>query len=298
MTESLAGRVRKIRLRPLTQGEIEQTRPGFLDHIFDRDFQGDPISPETKDDYLNMALKGGFPEALRQTTEKTRQDWHSDYLDALLGRDLIEIANVRRRDSLMKLVEALAAWSSKYMDVSALGASLGLTHGTLDTYINALETLYLVDRVRPWTHTDYARIGKKDKLFMADTGLMASCLNWSLETVRLNGDLNGKLIETFVYTQLVAMIETHIERFRLSHYRDREQREVDFIIEGPNDALIGIEVKAGTNIDTTSFKHLRWFRENMAKTRSFRGIVLYSGPQAVSFGPGLWALPISTLWRA
>ena len=298
VTESLAGRVRKVRLRPLAQGEIEQTTPRFLQHVFRGKIADFPMSAETKDDYIEFALKGGFPEPLRLTTEKARHDWRADYIEALVERDLRDIANVRRRDSLLKLIDALAAWSSKHMDVAGIGAALGLTHGTLDSYINALGTLYLVDRVGAWTSTDYARVGKKDKLFMADTGLMASCLNWSLEKVRLNGEFNGKLLETFVYTQLAALTDAEVDTYRISHYRDREQREVDFIIEGPDDALIGIEVKAGTNISGESFKHLKWFRETMARQRAFRGIVLYSGQQAVSFGEDMWALPISTLWRA
>jgi uncharacterized protein len=296
ITESLAGRVRKIRLRPLAQGEIEQQSPLIFERILSNDFKDIPISTHTKDDYLNMALKGGFPEALRQKTAQARAEWHKDYLEALIERDLRDIANIRRRDSLLKLIEAVAAWSSKYMDVSAIGASLGLTHGTLDSYLNALETLYIIDRVRPWTNTDYARIGKKDKVFMADTGLMASCLNWSLETVRLNGELNGKLIETFVYTQMSALIDAQMQTYHLSHYRDREKREVDFILEAPERALFGIEVKASTNIMSESFRHLKWFRDNMAKQYLFKGIILYCGQNPVSFGDNMWALPISSLW--
>ena len=297
VTESLAGRVRKVRLRPLVQGEIEQAAPNLLARLFMGELRDCAPSTLTKDDYLTLALAGGFPEALRQTSGTARRDWHRDYLEALVARDLHDIANIRRKDSLVKLVEALAAWSSKFMDVSAIGASLGLTHGTLETYINAIETLYLVDRVRPWSSTDYARVGKKDKLFMADTGLMTSCLNWSLDKVRLNGELNGKLIETFVYAQLAALVEAQADSYQLSHYRDREQREVDFILEGPDQDLLGIEVKSGTHIDNTAFKHLKWFRDNMAAGRHFTGVVVYAGEHTVSFGESLWAVPISALWR-
>lgn len=298
MSESLAGRVRKIRLRPLSEGELEKTRSRFLERIFSDDVRSIPVSSYTKDDYLVRALRGGFPEAVRLENARERQLWHRDYLDALIERDLRDIANIRRQDSLLKLIEALAAWSSKSMDISAIGAPLSLTHGTLESYINAIETLYLVDRVRPWTKTDYARVGKKDKLFMADTGLMASCLNWSLDKVRLDGELNGKLIETFVYTQLAALIDVNAGKYNLSHYRDREKREVDFLIEDANDAIAGIEVKAGTHVDGESFKHLKWFKANMAISRAFTGIVLYSGEHTVSFGDNMWAVPTSALWRA
>ena len=294
--ESLAGRVRRIRLRPLCEGELARTEPRFLEHAFSGDYRTFPISRLTKDDYLCMALRGGYPEAIRLNSGQQQQMWHKDYLDALIERDLRDIANIRRRDSLWKLIEALAAWSSKYMDISAIGAALSLTHGTLDSYINAIETLYLVDRIRPWTKTDYARVGKKDKLFMADTGLMAACMGWTLDQVRLDGERNGKLMESFVYMQLAALIDTSEGHYELSHYRDREQREIDFLIEAANGAIIGIEVKSGTNISSDSFKHLRWFKTHIAPNQAFTGIVLYSGERVVSFGEHMWALPISSLW--
>ena len=84
----------------------------------------------------------------------------------------------------------LAAWSSKFMNVTRIGSSLSLRKQALQAYINALEALYLIERVRPWTRTDYERVGKQDKLFMTDSGLMASLLGWNTDQVRLSGILD------------------------------------------------------------------------------------------------------------
>ena len=54
------------------------------------------------------------------------------------------------------------------MDLSAIGSGLSIKRPTIESYINALETLYLVERVYPWTKTDYARVGKQSRLFMVD----------------------------------------------------------------------------------------------------------------------------------
>ncbi|OYU70440.1 MAG: AAA family ATPase [Alphaproteobacteria bacterium PA2] len=297
--ESLAGRVRKVRLRPLAQGEIERNKPHFLEIARaggwrDISASGDQLS---KDAYIEMALAGGYPEAVRLHQGRARRQWHNDYLEALIDRDLRDVANIRRKDNLFKLVEVLAAWSSRFMDATAISAALGTSRPTLETYINALETLYLVDRLTPWSKTDYARVGKQDKLFITDTGLMGSTLNWSFEKVRLDGSLNGKLIETLVYAQLTALLESQAEDFRLYHYRDREQRELDFLIEGEDGQLIGIEVKAGSNVEQRDFRHLKWFRDNLAGGREFQGLVLYTGEQRAAFGPQMWAVPISMLFR-
>ena len=300
VTESLAGRVSKIRLRTLAIGEVLRKKPLFLEKIFNAKFDEIPNSKLTKDDYLNLALNGGYPEVLGLDTAQDRQEWHKDYIDAILDRDLKEITNIRRRDNIFKLLQAAAAWSSKPMDISAIGSNLSLSRPTLEAYLNAIETMYLIERLRPWVKTDYERVAKKDKLFFSDTGLMSSMLDWSLDKVRLNGELNGKLIETFVHNQLSPLIESQQEPFHLSYYRDREKREVDFILENASDTIIGIEVKSGTNIKKDDFKHLEWFKDNMAsrENKKFQSIILYSGALPLSFGNNLWAIPISSLWEA
>ena len=182
------------------------------------------------------------------------------------------------------------------MGINSICQALGSSRVTVESYINALEALYLVERVNPWHKTDYDRVGKQKKLFMADTGMMSAILGWRFEAIRLDSDINGKLIETFVFNQLTALISAQTTRYKLYHYRDRQQREVDFILENIHGDLLGIEVKAGTAVNASSFKHLRWFKDNMAKEKSFKGIVLYTGEQIIAFDDGLWAIPISCLW--
>ena len=297
VTESLAGRVRKIRLRPLAMGEIHRTLPHFIEQAFDGYFDASAPSSD-KEAYVQDAFRGGFPEAIRLHTEKERHLWHQDYLEALMERDLKDIAQIRRQDSMLKLVQALAAWSSKFMDIAGLCATLSLSRPTVESYINALEALYVVERVACWHKTDYDRVGKREKLFMTDTGLMAAILRWRFDTVYLDGSLNGKLLETFVFNQLMALIESQDEAYTLFHYRDREQREIDFLVENEEGVLIGIEVKAGSSVTTAAFNHMRWFRESIATHRPFTGIVLYTGEHVVPFGDGLWAIPIRCLWGA
>jgi uncharacterized protein len=298
--ESLAGRIRNLRLRPLAQGEIHKKTPNFIPLLFKskplNQYPVKNVGRYQKDNYLHAAFSGGYPEVLRFKEQKDRRAWHKDFLSALMDKDLKDIANIRRKDSIQKLLEVLAAWSSKFMDISAIGAPLSITRPTIESYVNALESLYLIERVRPWHKTDYDRVSKQDKLFMTDTGLMASLLNWNFEDVRLNGDLNGKLIETLVFTELSAIIDAQDDNYSLFHYRDRVQREIDFIVEDKNGHLLGIEVKSGSNIRSDSFKHLKWFKENMAKDKPFKGIILYTGEHCVSFGDDLWAVPLHFMW--
>ncbi|NNM59587.1 MAG: ATP-binding protein [Legionellales bacterium] len=294
--ESLAGRIRKIRLRPLSQGEILKKEPIFLKNAFNQQFNRQHINAYGRKSILELAFRGGFPEAI-QLGEQERSKWHRDYISALLERDLHDIAHITQHTAMQELVKILAAWSSKFMDISAIGAGLSIRRPTIESYINALEILYVIERVLPWTRTDYERVGKQAKLYMSDAGLMTSILRWRSEQVEFDPDRSGKLIETFIFNELAANIDAAEGCYELMHYRDREKREIDFLIERDDHALLGIEVKAASVISPADFKHLKWFQENLAKNRPFVGVVLYSGEYAGKMGENLWAVPFSALWE-
>jgi predicted AAA+ superfamily ATPase len=296
VTESLAGRVKNIRLRPLTQGEILRKKPFFLKMAFDGEFPK-KISGYDKETIFDLAFIGGYPEAVLLKTQKERKDWHKDYLNTLVSRDLRDIANIKRQNSLRELIRILASWSGKFMDLPPICNALGLSKPTTDSYINALESLYLFEKVAPWTKTDYERVGRSSKTYATDTGLMASVLGWNKKEVMLNADRAGKLMETFVFHELAAQVELD-NAYSLYQYRDRKGREIDFIVEREDEALIGVEVKAGHSVSKEHFASQLWFKENIIKGKKpYFGIVLYSGEHTLSFGDGMLAVPIAALFN-
>ncbi|OAI49216.1 hypothetical protein AYO45_00520 [Gammaproteobacteria bacterium SCGC AG-212-F23] len=294
--ESLAGRITKIRLRPLTQGEIINAKPTFIE----RAFLGmtETINPSLiqRKTILTLAMRGGFPEAVKLAANE-REQWHHDYINALLERDLRDITRITQLHAMQELIHTLAAWSGKFMDISAIGSGLAIQRPTIESYINALEALYLIERIPPWTHTDYERVGKQSKIYMTDAGMMSAILRYRLDRIEMDADRSGKLIETFIFNELATLIDVSNGKYRLYHYRDREKREIDFLIERDDQALLGIEIKAGSAISEADFKHLKWFRDNIAKNKSFIGIVLYTGSQAGLMGKQLYAIPMSILWQ-
>ena len=298
--ESLAGRVKYLRLRPLTIGEILWKKPKFLGCAFRMDFPAH-ITGYDKRAIFDLTFSGSYPETVRIKDFNEQREWHKDYLETLIEYDMADIANIRRKDALEEMLPILAAWSAKFMDMNAIGSSLSLTRATVDSYINWLLSLYIFDKVPPWLKTDYERAGRKSKLYAADTGLMASILSWQIEEVMLNVDRSGKLMETFVYKELAAQVDLE-SRYSLYQYRDREKREIDFIIErapehGDDGAILGIEVKAGHNVSRGDFAPQEWFRENIIKNKKpYTGIVLYSGDRTIMYSDNFLAIPIAALW--
>lgn len=291
--ESLAGRVSLIRLRGLSQGELENKPPSFLEKVFDHRFSS--TYQCSQQDVIRRAFRGGFPEAI-QLDEIDRPRWHNDYFDALIARDLRDISNIRRKETLRLLINILAAWSGNFIDFNHIMSSLSLQRQTIESYINALESLYIVEKLPPWIKTDYERVGKKSKIYMTDCGSLTALLNWNKDKIYLDTDSLGKLVETFVFNELMAFIDCSKKRYHLSQYRDKDRREIDFILEDEEGNIAAIEVKAGSNISKNHFRHMEWFQSKHAQKNHFRGILLYTGENVLSFGENLWAVPISALW--
>lgn len=292
VSESMAGRVKHIRLRPLSYGEINGCEPNFVKNVLVKNFKDEYDC--SKEDVVEKSLKGGYAEPLLLSV-RDGLEWYKDYLSVLIEHDLRDFANVQRIDVLADLIKTISSWSSKYMDIGGICSGYELSRQTLTGYINVLKQLYLCEGLPAWIRTDYDRVGKKDKLYMTDTGFMASILRWNIDDLMLDKDRCGKLVETFVYTQLVSQIEMNSD-YILTQFRDRNNHEIDFIVEDYDENIIGIEVKAGSNVGKSDFNNLKWFKENLVKNKKFTGIILYSGKNTVYFGADLIAVPLSILW--
>ena len=126
--------------------------------------------------------------------------------------------------------------------------------------------------------------------------LAAACidaLHWDRKTICADPDRLGKLMETFVYHELSALVEIS-GNLTLYHYRDNDKREIDFLVEDEEGRMLGLEVKAGAAVRSDDFKHLDWFRERFRP--DMVPIVLNTGAEPLSFGNGRHAVPIACLF--
>jgi predicted AAA+ superfamily ATPase len=101
-------------------------------------------------------------------------------------------------------------------------------------------------------------------------------------------------LETFVFHELQRQACCHEEAVNFSHYRDKDQVEVDFVLESAG-RLAGVEVKAGSTVTASDFKGFEKLRQAAPK-RFAAGVVLYDGDAVLPFGPSLYAVPLSVLW--
>jgi len=164
----------------------------------------------------------------------------------------------------------------------------------VDKYLGILEKLFLVRRLPAWSRNELSRLIKAPKLHFLDAGLQSTLTRLTPELVLTQRTRFGATLETWVYGELLKLLSITPELWFLSHFRDKDQVEVDFVLESPLREVIGIEVKAAASVNSGDFKGLRKLRE-LVGPPFVTGIVLYDGTQALSFGEGLWAVPLGQL---
>jgi len=242
-------------------------------------------------------LQGGYPEAISRASAKRRQVWATQYLDAIIKRDVRDFAAIDKLDELPRFLRALAQTSGQMCNYAKLGGEIGLDGKTAAKYISVFEQMYLLKRVNVWARNQFNRLVKTPKLQFIDSGLLSSLLDLSLEEIQHDRTRFGHVLETFVFGELLKHATTSDGNYRLLYYRDADKVEVDVVIENTRGEVIGVEIKAAATVKESDFKGLK--KLSYLTGDQFKlGVLLYDGDETLPVGNGLWAAPISTLWGA
>jgi hypothetical protein len=129
-----------------------------------------------------------------------------------------------------------------------------------------------------------------------DPALACATLGLDRQAVLRDGDLLGRLLDTFVVAQIRPELVLSSRAPRLYHLRaEGGRREIDFLVELAGDRVVAIEVKATAAPDRADARHLEWLRDELGD-RFLAGAVLHTGPAAFMLGDRILALPICALW--
>ncbi len=130
---------------------------------------------------------------------------------------------------------------------------------------------------------------------MADTGLAAVLLGMTADQLESERSFLGHLLESFVYNELRRQASWATLGLNFYHYRDKDQYEVDIVIEQSGGGIIAVEVKASATVTEKDFKGLKKMQSTVGRAWK-AGIVFYDGDGVLPFGGGLYAVPVSALW--
>jgi uncharacterized protein len=295
LPDALPGRMEIVELWPFSQGEIDRSPNGFVDAAFARGPALSRTSALRKRDYLERAVRGGFPEAVRRSPRR-RAAFFDSYLTSLIERDVKELAAIERQGDLRRLVALLAARSGGLLVPATLAGESGIPRTTLNRYLELLTAVFLIKQIPAWSAGQTHRAIGTPKLAFVDTGIACYLLGQDATRLGEPDGAAGPMMETFVLMEVARQLTWSSERARLYHYRTKDRVEVNVVLETPDGRVVAIEVKAGATIRAEDLAGLRHLAQRLG-SRFVAGYVLYAGQQTLPFGDRLRALPVDALWQ-
>jgi predicted AAA+ superfamily ATPase len=294
------GRLVRVQMYGLTVRELAGRPAGqpFLDRLALADIDALPPAANPPDllGYVELALRGGFPEAALQLSGANRRAWLEGYVEQLLSRDVEAFYGHRDPRLLRRYFEALALSTAGMAEGKTLYEAAGIDRKTATAYERLLTNLFVLDTLPAWMSNRLSRLTKAGKRYLVDPSLLAAALRLDETAVLRDGDLLGRLLDTFVVAQIRPEVELSPLRPRLHHLRARDGgHEVDLVAELPADRVIGIEIKATAAPGPSDAKHLVWMRDRLGE-RFLAGAVLHTGPRPFQLAERIFALPICALW--
>ena len=292
LSDSLAGRIEVINLRPLAQAEIIGTQSVVINNILSfRSLLELPKTGYSKlgDKLGDLISAGGYPSALTRASASRRIAWYVGFVNTLIQRDIRDIASVQHINIMPKLLQLCASQTAKLFNVSDLASPFSISRPTIKDYIGLLEQLFLVEQIQPWHNNRISRLIKTPKMHLTDTGLVCALLNVNASNIKADRNVLGQLLETYIFQEIQKYIGWHDASLAIYHFRNKDKVEVDFVLQSGN-RITGIEVKASATIQNSDFKGLIKLRDTIGDDFE-QGVVFYDGESILSFGDRLFAIP-------
>lgn len=289
VSETLAGRMAIVELRGLSLREIHNV-----------DFQ-QPFIPS--DEYMNQRKKyltdytklwetihrGSMPEL--QDQDMNWERYYSSYIKTYIEKDVRQIINISDEFKFTKFLTALAVRCGELLNIHAIANEVEASTDTIKRWISILQTSGIIYLLKPYSNNILKRVIKTPKVYFYDLGLVCYLARWtSSDTARI-GAQAGHIYENFIVSEI---FKSHINAGKtissLYFYRDRDQREIDLIIE-EDGKLYPIEIKMTANPTKAMGKHFKAL-DNIPNKKRQPGIILCQYERKTYLAEDIIALPI------
>lgn len=245
--DSLQGRYHHYRLHPFSYAEALSTTGGEVPT------PGSELRIPTRgrQELVEALLQfGGFPEPFLAQSARTARRWRKERLERFFREDVRDLEPIRDLQSLQLLADLLPERVGSPLSLNALREDLEVSHRALTHWMDVLESLYHVFRIRPFTTQRVRALKRMPKAYLLDASLV---------------EQRGPRFENVVALHLLKLshfLEDHEGHPVELHYlRDRVGREVDFLVTRGRRPWFAVEAKVA---ETDPDPALRYFRERLA----------------------------------
>jgi len=233
--DSLTGRKRVVELVPVLHEEL----PAF-----------------GLTDLRKRLLRGGLPPAL--LAKEHNPEFYAEWLDSYFARDVQELFRLEKRAGFLRVLELLMRQSGGMLDVTKLAAESQISRPAVTNWLEVYQITHVAHLVRPYSAGGRREIVAQPKVFGFDTGLVCHARGWD----HLRTEDCGVLWEHLVLDTLIAAGAP-----KINFWRDKQQREVDFVVPHGRNVVDAIECK--WNPEAFETRGLAVFREQYPKGKNY-----------------------------
>ena len=217
--------------------QSSETLAGRISYLELTPFQLDEVGQES---LWELWLKGGFPRSFLEAVEVS-YEWRQDFIRTFLERDIPQLGFRIPARSMERLWRMCAHGHGQTLNASKIGASLGVSHHTVRSYIDILAETFLMRILPPYESNLKKRLVKSPKIYIRDTGLLHALLDIRTQNDLLGHPVYGASWEGFVLESIISSTPD----WRHSFYRTATGVELDLILE-KGLRTIAIECKVAT----------------------------------------------------
>ena len=266
MSESLAGRVARAEMSPLSLSEAWQLPASAFYRLLQ---QGAPASDVFMAATERLSLKqvqdywfaGGYPEPWLSDSEEFRSLWARHYIDSYLLRDIGALFPNLNRDRFRQFINLLSQHSGNILNNADMARSLGVSEPTVRDWLRIAHDTFLWRHIPAWDRSVSKQLVKHPKGFLRDSGLLHRLLRIPDATLLATHAVVGKSWEGMVVETVLRGFENAGIDVQPFHYRTRGGAEIDLLLEGQfgSAQLLPIEIKLTQHSDQRSMRSLTNF---------------------------------------
>ncbi len=243
--DSLAGRIGYIELPSFTLPEVGSENETKLWH------------------------RGGFPLAYLAGSERGSMIWRKNFIKTYIEKDLALLGLSAEPQTIERFWRMLASVHGNLWNSESIGRSMGLTHPTINRYLDLMEGAFLVRRLQPYFVNIPKRLVKSPKIYLRDSGILHAFKDIIQEKDLLDDPQVGASWEGFVIEQIIEAMQHTLIDAKPYFYRTQQGAECDLILEHNNQVKAAIEIKFSSAPQIS-----KGFRITMVDTNAQEGFII------------------------
>lgn len=288
VSESLAGRVGILKLQGFTGAELD----GYKGEAFLMDSKKllarvKEREPKSLKEIYKRIYMGQMPGVYSR--DVSPEIFYGAYINTYIQRDIKELTQVADEMLFLQFLTACAARTSQMLNLADIARDIGISAPTAKQWLSILVTSGIVVLVEPYFNNRMKRIIKSPNLYFMDTGLCAYLLKWNNPESLETGGMSGAFFETFVVSEIIRGYQNLGLQAPICYYRDKDNREIDLIIE-QNNILYPIEIKKSASPKKDAVKHFTVLEKSGVNVGA--GAVICMAGDLVPIDKNNWMVPV------